>query len=163
MHYTKMESSIKRAITGACALLLLGTGFIWVVFPALQLKLWERNLQGPYMGLPYPVGSLGNPDSRMQLGVYSLDLYNGIEPRGPVLTLRRPNGEAAWGYLLCPENASQNKEAAWHISELRFQRLVVSKGRSKVYVGCTWDRGGAEGGIIYVGTNFSFEGIALSW
>lgn len=137
----------------------------FVVLHSIRQRLWERSLDGPFIGIPYtgsvttaPTSVLRIP-SHGQLEVHQLESYP-----NPIVLLRSSTGDIQWSRLFVPEKKQQ--EGTIKRAGLRDLRLLSWERRSAgavVFVSCDWDWGGKEGGLIQFDTEFRFKDFSLSW
>lgn len=146
----------------AVGLALVGGGF-WTVRQAGH-GLWERTLDGPFVGRPFAGSITTRPSSHLDLpGRGRLEVHELSPPTNPLVIWRSFAGEVQWARLLVPE-----REREGHVEQagLRDLRLLRSEDRSTgsvVVISCDWDWGGKEGGLIDLDRDHGFKSFRLSW
>ena len=53
-------------------------------------------------------------------------------------------------------------KTSW-LRDLRLEKLQRRSTNSVVWITCDWERGGKEGGLIYLDTELGFKYFRLSW
>ncbi len=135
-----------------------------VLFQACDQKsYWERTLVGPFQGEPYKREPSSSPASSLKLSPkFVLNVHWEGATNDPILCLREIRGTSVWARILVPRLEGQ-KEPRGRITELTLNKVKTTKDGFKVQLSCYWIGGGKEGGIIYLGTNYSFRYFALGW
>ena len=149
-------------------ILLPVTAILLAMFIGLRScgrKLWERTLDGPFIGRVYSESITGSPasvliiPSRGQLEVYELKSYT-----NPVVLLRSPDGNIKWSRLFMPGKKFADGTIGYAgLRELRLLSLETRSTGSVVYVSCDWDWGGKENGLIDLDSDYGFKSFGLSW
>ncbi len=153
----------KALLILAVGLALVGAG-LWVVRP-VGPGLWERTLDGPFVGRPFAGSITTSPSSHLDLpGRGSLEVHELSPPTNPVVVWRSPDGAIRWTRLLVPERkrAGQVEEQAG-LRDLRLLRFEDRSTGSVVVISCDWDWGGREGGLIELDRDNGFKSVRLSW
>lgn len=124
---------------------------------------WERTLAGPFLGEPFAGQITTQPTSSLQLSSeYLIEVHWVGVTNDPILRLRESGGTSVWARVLIPRFEDQ-REPRGKITSLALREVEKGKNGFKILLNCDWIGGGKEGGIIYLGTNYSFQSFALGW
>lgn len=136
-----------------------------VAFNKLQRAGYERLMFGPYYGKLFVGEPAGPVISSLKLTQdHLLTIYSHPGETNPVLCLQTSDSKISWCRILVPvqtNNAGGVDE--YHISEISLTSTRRFKTGHAVSLSCNWNRGGREGGVIYLSPDYDFQSFKLSW
>lgn len=126
---------------------------------------WEGTLSGPFHGREYegplteePVNSLSLDSGEL------LEVYEIPNVPAPAVVMRNASGDVLWTRLLVPETSNTADEIREHVlTDLKLLSWQSRDTGFAVRIGCYWDGGGRENGLIYLNERFQFLHFKLGW